>query len=72
MLESLEKTISDTCIFLYTELSSIEPLEDTTLSDIIKLTPVQALNFIKKSSNDLLEIKRNFLMMDEYRDYNSQ
>ena len=68
--KSLEKSIADTCVFLYTELSSIEPSEDLNLSDILKLSPQEGVEFIKQTSKDLLAVKRNFLMLDQYRDFN--
>ena len=72
MSKSLEKKIIDICVFLHTELSSIHSdLDDSImdLSDILRLDANQAIELITENIKELLKIKRNFIMMEEYKNY---
>jgi valyl-tRNA synthetase len=72
MSKSLEKKIIDICVFLHTELSSIHSeLDDSVLelTEVLRLEPVQALELISENIKDLLKVKRNFVMIDEYKNY---
>lgn len=72
MSKSLEKKITDICVFLHTELSSMHTnLDDTILdiSEVLRLDTPQALELIVENIKDLLKIKRNFSMLEEYQGY---
>ena len=72
MSKSLEKKIIDICVFLHTELSSMQSnLDDTLmdLSDVLHLEVNQALELITENIRELLKVKRNFLVMEEYKNY---
>lgn len=72
MSKGLEKKIIDICVFLHTELSSMQSqLDDSImeLSEVLRLDPYQALELIVDSIKDLLKVKRNFIQMDEYKSY---
>ena len=72
MSKSLEKKLIDVCVFLHTELSSMQnDLDDSImeLSQVLRLDPHRALEQITENIKDLLKIKRNFSRMDEYKGY---
>ena len=72
MSKSLEKKIIDICVFLHTELSSMQSdLDDSImeLTEVLRLEPSQALELITDNIKELLKAKRNFLSMDEYKNY---
>lgn len=72
MSKGLEKKIIEICVFLHTELSSMQShLDDSILelSEVLRLDPYQALELIVESIKDLLKVKRNFIQMDEYKSY---
>ena len=72
MSKGLEKKIIDICVFLHTELSSMQShLDDSImdLSEVLRLEVGQALDLIIDNIKDLLKIKRSFMQIDEYRNY---
>ncbi|OMJ75220.1 hypothetical protein SteCoe_25698 [Stentor coeruleus] len=72
MSKSLERKIIDICVFLHTELSSMQcDLDDSILdlNEVLRLEVNQALELITENIKDLLKIKRNFMMIDEYKNY---
>ena len=72
MSKSLEKKIIDICVFLHTELGSMQSnLDDTLmdLSEVLHLQVNQALELITENIRELLKVKRNFAVMEEYKTY---
>jgi hypothetical protein len=72
MSKALEKKIIDICVFLHTELSSMQTqLDDSImdLSEVLRLEVNQALELICGNIKDLLKLKRSFIQMDDYRNY---
>ncbi|CAG9333508.1 unnamed protein product [Blepharisma stoltei] len=68
----IEKSVIETCVYLYTELSSMKPDPDhiyPSVNDIVKMDPLQALSLINNELKDLLKIKRDFMLMDEFENY---
>ncbi|CAG9321717.1 unnamed protein product [Blepharisma stoltei] len=73
-LTKLEKKIMDICVFLHTEISSMNDKTDESmmdLSDVLQLDSFESLENISDTIKDLLRIKRDFQMSEDYNHYRS-
>jgi hypothetical protein len=72
MSKSLDRKIIDICVFLHTELSSMQTDVDDSileLNEVLRLDVSQALDLITENIKELLKIKRSFMLIDEYKNY---